>query len=293
MALSSDKQVSPARAVDAAGGSVSGRTGGAVGDRRWLSIVGIGEDGVAGLGEAAREAISGAAHVFGGRRHLALADDLIRGEAHPWPVPFDPSMADVVALKGQQVCVLASGDPFHYGVGVSLARVIGPDQMICHPVPSSFALAAARLGWALQAVDCLSLHVAPVASLRRFLHPGRNLLILTSGARGPADIAGYLVAGGFGTSTISVLEALGGPDEQIRSCRAAEFDLPDVHPLNVVALQVAVDGEGARVLPLSAGLPEDWFGHDGQITKRDVRALTLAALAPRPGELLWDIGAGS
>lgn len=258
---------------------------------KWLAVVGIGEDGAAGLGAAAVHHLAEAEVVFGGRRHLALAAPHIRGEARAWPSPFDASMAAVLALRGRAVCVLASGDPFLHGVGATLARHVAAAEMAVIPAPSAFSLAAARLGWALQAVETISLHGRPVALLRPLLHPGTRILALTSDGRTPAEIAGLLVEAGFGPSILHVLEALGGPGERRQSATAEGFGAAVSAALNLVAIEVAA-GPGARVLPL-AGLDEAVFAHDGQITKREVRAVTLGALAPRRGELLWDVGAGA
>lgn len=256
----------------------------------WLSIVGIGEDGLAGLGEAAKAAIADAEVVFGGVRHLELAMSVISGEAHPWPTPF--SIEPIIGLRGSKVCVLASGDPFHHGVGVTLSRHTRPDEMQVYPYPSSFSLAAARLGWPLQDVLTLSLHGRPLDLIRPHLHPGARILALTSDEHGPAALAKLLAEAGFGISIVTVLEALGGPDETVRTNVAMSFALTDINPLNICAISV-VALPGARILPLTPGLDDALFEHDGQITKREIRALTLSALAPRRGELLWDIGAGS
>lgn len=258
----------------------------------WLSIVGIGEDGLDGLGRNAIAAIEAAEIVFGGKRHLELAAAAIRGEARPWPVPFDAEMSDVVALRGSKVCVLASGDPFFYGVGVTLLRRIDAEETVCYPSPSAFSLAAARLGWALQSVDCVSLHGRSIDLLRPHLHPGARIIALTSDERAPALIAELLTSSGFGQSEFVLLEALGGQRERRRQVRATDFAFDDIDPLNVVAIDV-VAAEGARVLPFAQGLDDSLFEHDGQITKREIRAVTLSSLAPRRGELLWDIGAGS
>ncbi|CAD7050278.1 bifunctional cobalt-precorrin-7 (C(5))-methyltransferase/cobalt-precorrin-6B (C(15))-methyltransferase [Pseudorhizobium endolithicum] len=261
-------------------------------ENRWLSIVGIGEDGIAGLGENARAAIGAATVVFGGRRHLELASPLIRGQARPWPTPFDPSMRDVLEFRGAPACVIASGDPFFFGVGATLARHLQAGEFISFPAPSSFSLAASRLGWPLQDIETISLHGRPLDLIRPFLHPGRRLLALTSDGRGPAALARLLCETGFAGSKMTVLEALGGPAERIRSSDAEGFSFSGVSDLNVVAIEVAAS-RSARILSLAAGLDDDLFEHDGQITKREIRAITLSALAPRPGELLWDIGAGS
>lgn len=261
-------------------------------ETRWLSIVGIGEDGLEGLGGNAIAAIEAAEVVFGGKRHLELAAAAIRGEARPWPVPFDAEMSDVVALRGSKVCVLASGDPFFYGVGVTLLRRIDAEETVCYPSPSAFSLAAARLGWALQSVDCVSLHGRSIDLLRPHLHLGARIIALTSDERAPALIAELLASSGFGQSEFVLLEALGGQRERRRLVRAADFAFDDIDPLNVVAVDV-VAVEGARVLPFTQGLDDSLFEHDGQITKREIRAVTLSTLAPRRGEFLWDVGAGS
>jgi precorrin-6Y C5,15-methyltransferase (decarboxylating) len=259
---------------------------------RWLSIVGLGEDGIAGLGENARAAISAASVVFGGKRHLELAAPLTTGEARPWATPFDATMRDVLALRGTEVCVLASGDPFFFGVGATLSRHVQASEMIAYPAPSAFSLAASRLGWPLQETETVSLHGRPLDLIRPLLHPDRRILALTSDENGPAQLAELLRASGFGSSHLTVLEALGGPSERIRSAMAETFDLADVHVLNLVAVEVKA-AAGARVLPLGFGLDDALFEHDGQITKREIRALTLSALNPRRGQLLWDVGAGS
>lgn len=251
----------------------------------WLSIIGIGEGGLEELSNASRLALSAAEVVFGGPRHLALAGVGTRGRA--WPVPFD--VAPVLAMRGQRVAVLASGDPFWFGVGGSLAAHLPPEQWQVYPTPSTFSLAAARLGWRVEGTACFGLHATPFASTRSALHPGARLLCLLRDGAAVGDFARWLDAHSFGPSVLWVLEALGGPNERIRQTTAAGFDLSDVGAPVALALEVA----GAPGLPRSAGLPDADFAHDGQITKAPVRALTLAALAPRPGMHLWDIGAGS
>lgn len=252
---------------------------------RWLDIIGIGEDGLAGLSGAARAALEQAEHVVGGPRHLALARAGARGQA--WPQPFD--MAPVLALRGRRVAVLASGDPFWFGAGGTLAAQLAPGEWTAHPAPSSFSLAAARLGWRLEAVICLGLHARPFTAARPHLHPGARLLCLLASAEAVGAFAQWLCDQGFGRSTLWVLEALGGPRERVRQSTAQGFDLAGIAAPVAVALEPA----GALGLPRAAGLPDAAFAHDGQITKSPMRALTLSALAPRPGERLWDVGAGS
>jgi precorrin-6Y C5,15-methyltransferase (decarboxylating) len=260
--------------------------------RRWLSIVGLGEDGADGLSPVARNLVAAADIVFGGRRHLALAGALIRGEPRAWPSPFDEGVAAVLAARGRNVCVLASGDPFHYGVGAVLARHVDPSEWVVLPAPSAFSLAAARLGWALADCVLLSLHGRALDLVRPHLQPGARVLALTSDADGPAATARLLADAGFGRSRLTVLEALGGPRERIRAAAADAFALDGIDALNTVAIEVAAAPD-ARIISRAAGLPDDLFEHDGQITKREIRAVTLSALAPCRGETLWDIGAGA
>lgn len=260
---------------------------------RWLTIVGLGEDGLDGLTDLTKSIIANAEIVFGGVRHLELVSLLNLGEKRRWQSPIETSVEEVARLRGRKrVCVLASGDPFHFGIGATLARRIPASEMLVITAPSAFSLAAARMGWPLQDVTVLSLHGRPIELVRRHLHAGRQILALTSDGSGPQQIADLLTDSGFGESKVTVLEALGGPRERILRTTAEGFELGAVNPLNVLAIEVVV-GRDARILPLTPGLPDELFDHDGQITKRDIRALTLSALAPRRGELLWDIGAGS
>ena len=258
--------------------------------RPWLTLVGIGEDGVEGLVPAARAVVAGASLVVGGARHLRLAEPLIRGESMAWPSPMRDGYTAILARAGSDVVVLASGDPFCFGVGSALSALV-PD-IVCIPSPSAFALAAARLGWAQQDVATISFCGRPLEAVFPLLHQGTRLLALSADASTPAALARLLVERGFGPSTLHVLEALGGPRERVRSVRAASGVPGDVGPLNMMAVEV-VAGPEAVVLPLSAGLPDEMFEHDGQLTKQEIRAVTLAALAPCPGQVLWDVGAGS
>jgi len=251
----------------------------------WLTIIGIGEDGLAGLSEASRKALDYAETVFGGERHLALAG--VTGRGRPWRVPFD---ADVVlSCRGRPTAVLASGDPFWYGAGASLAEKLDAGEWIAHSAPSTFSLAAARLGWRLEAIACLGLHAAPFERLVPHLARGARIICLVRDGKAAGELAKWLTARGWGASTFWTLTALGGPREIINAHRADSF-AGDVAGSLVT---VAVETRGAQGLPRSSGLSDDLFVHDGQITKRPVRALALSALAPRPGERLWDIGAGS
>jgi precorrin-6Y C5,15-methyltransferase (decarboxylating) len=260
--------------------------------RPWLSIVGIGEDGIEGLNVTARGLIQSATVVFGGARHLALAASLIRGTSRPWATPFDGSVAEVLAHRGRAVCVLASGDPFFYGAGSLLSRHVAPEETRALPSPSAFSMAASRLLWPLPQSILLSLCGRSLDLIRPHLHPGARILALTSDQQAPAQLARLLCDIGFGRSRLTVLESLAGPHERIRTAHADCFDLERVDSLNTVAVEVAA-AQDARILARTPGLPDDLFEHDGQITKREIRALTLSALSPRRGELLWDVGAGS
>lgn len=250
----------------------------------WLTIIGIGEDGHIPL--PARAALSAAKAIFGAPRHLTLAEIADDSRAQVWPVPF--STAPVLALRGQAVAVLASGDPFWHGAGGVLTEELTPGEWRALPAPSTFALAAARIGWRLEETLCLGLHAAPLARLRPLLAPGMRVLCLMRDGAAPAELAAWLTTHGWGATQVTALERLGGPKERVRQAQAETFAMDCAAPV-----AVALDIAGASGLPRASGLPDDAFAHDGQITKRPVRAVTLSALAPRPGEHLWDVGAGS
>ncbi|NWB22004.1 MULTISPECIES: precorrin-6y C5,15-methyltransferase (decarboxylating) subunit CbiE [unclassified Pseudomonas] len=256
----------------------------------WLTVVGIGKDGFKGLGRNARHALLRASRIIGGQRQLDLLPVCIRGERQVWPSPF--SLEPVLARRGEAVCVLASGDPMFYGVGASLARQVPADELLILPAPSSVSLAAARLGWPLQEVVTLSVVARPMAALNAHLASGVRLLVLSNDGQSPAAIATQLAERGFGASRLSVFEHLGGPDERRIDGIARDWPGEPIAALNLLAIDCVADANTARLSRL-AGLPDSAFRHDGQLTKRDVRAMTLARLAPMPGELLWDVGAGS
>ncbi len=258
----------------------------------WLSLIGLGEDGPAGLGAEAIALIRNAEVVCGGARHLELVAELLTGERHVWLSPFERSMQFVEGQRGRKLVVLASGDPFFFGVGVTLCRRIDRGEMHVIPAPSSFSLAASRLGWALQEVETVSLHGRPLDLIRPHLHEGARIIMLTSDEKGPAALAALLTESGFGETEMTVLEALGGPQERVTRQRAVDFSMAGINSLNVCALSVKA-APLARVLPYANGLDDALFEHDGQLTKREVRAVTMSALAPRFGERLWDIGGGS
>ena len=250
-----------------------------------MTLIGLGEDGLAGLTDASRKAVAEAEVIFGGPRHLALCDAGARGRE--WPLPF--SVEPVLEHRGRAVVVLASGDPFWHGVGGSLAQVLDPSEWRCFPAPSCMTLAAARLGWRLEEVTTLGLHAAPFEVLLPHLAEGARLICTLRDGTAPAALADYLTAQGFGASRLTVMEALGGPREIAREADAATFDLDGIAAPVVVAIAVS----GCAGISHAPGRDPALFAHDSQITKSPMRALTLAALAPRAGELLWDVGAGS
>jgi precorrin-6Y C5,15-methyltransferase (decarboxylating) len=259
---------------------------------RWLSIIGIGEDGAEGLSPVARQLVASAELVVGGKRHLDLAGALIKGRRLGWPSPIRGILPEIQKHRGRPVVVLASGDPFHYGAGEMLMAAVAADEMLCLPQASAFSLAAARLGWSLQDVSIVSLHGRALEGVVRYLQPGGQILALAWDGETPRKLSQMMVERGMGGSKIVVLENMGGPRERVRAATAAGFDLVEVEPLNTIAVEIAASRE-ATVVPLAPGLDDALFEHDGQLTKRDIRAVTLSALAPRQGELLWDVGLGA
>lgn len=257
----------------------------------WLTIVGIGEDGRDGLSPAACAALDGAGIVYAGRRHFALAAPL-PGETRAWPSPIADAYPEILARRGRPTCILATGDPFHYGIGAEIARLVPADEMRVFPQVSAFSLACARLGWPLAETGCLTLHGRALTRIVPHLQPGARLLVLSWDETTPDAVAGLLRDRGFGGSRMTVLEAMGGPRERRRSALAEGFDMTGLDPLNTLAIELAA-GPDARVVPLAPGLDDAWFENDGQLTKSDIRAVTLGALRPRAGQRLWDIGAGA
>lgn len=268
--------------------SVNHKTAGA---KVWLSIIGIGEEGIDGLGWAAGRRLQEAEFIFGGVRHLAFLDGHFPAERIEWPKPFADSVAKVQKLKGCQVALLMSGDPMFYGAGAIFLRYFSPAEVDIYPHVSSFSLAASRLGWSLQDVQCCSAHGRPLSVVLRFLEHGARLLILAHDGGTPALISAMLRQKGFAASTMTVLEHLGGAKENIVSGEAGTFEGTAFCNLNIIALD-CVCHHAAFDFPRFSVLPDHAFIHDGQLTKQDVRAVTLARLAPRRNELLWDVGAG-
>jgi precorrin-6Y C5,15-methyltransferase (decarboxylating) len=257
-----------------------------------LTVVGIGADGWAGLSDPARRAVADAEVVLGGPRQLAMVDGHA-AETRAWPAPMVPALPGLFdGLAGRRVCALASGDPMFYGLGATLCRVLGADRLRVVPHPSSVSLACARLGWPVQEVTVLSAVGRSLDRLRGWVADGRRILVLTPDAGGPARVAEVLAELGHRASELTVLEQLGGPAERVVRGLAGGWAEPPGDPLAVVAVRCVAD-PGTVGLSRAPGLPDDAYEHDGQLTKREIRAVTLARLAPLPGRLLWDVGAGS
>lgn len=257
---------------------------------KWLTIIGMGEDGEAGLSAAAAHALEQAEVVIGAKRLLAFLPKL-KAERHEWPQPFSAVIDRIKPLKGRRTVVLATGDPMNFGAARKLLELVPMSETTIIPNLSAFSLAAAKLGWSLPDCDTLTIHGRPAANLEAFIQPDAKLLVLTEDETSIAVVCKRLIDRGFATSAITVLENLGGPREQITTFVANNNPNKTWSPLNTVAIH-CIASPKAKVLSRIAGLPDEAFQHDGQLTKREVRAATLAALAPAPGQLLWDIGAG-
>jgi len=256
----------------------------------WLNVVGIGADGLSGLPATSRTLVETAELIVGGERHLAMVEnDEARKIA--WEFPLDGLVQEITAARKQRVVVLATGDPMAFGIGSTLARHFDPDDMMILPAPGAFSLAAARMAWPLHGCTCLTAHGRPLELLNHHLQPGRRLLILSHDGTTPGNIAGLLCEAGFGPSQMTVLEVMGGDGEARHESTADTWSRSDVEDLNTVAIE-CIPGPDARIFPQVPGLPDDAFVHDGQMTKCIVRAATVAALAPLPGQTLWDLGAG-
>ena len=257
---------------------------------RWLSVVGIGEDGLDGVSPRGRMLIDNADALVGGGRHLAMIPDDGRARL-TWPTPLTDLMPQIAERRGTPVCVIATGDPMFFGIGVTLSKHFSADEMDVVPSLSAFSLAASRLGWPLADVEQLTLHGRPVTLVVPFIQPGARLMILSDGADTPAQVAQILTERGYGDSRLAVLEHMGGPQERGVEGTAASWNHGNIAAFNTLAVE-CVAGPDAVILPRVPGLPDDAYTSDGNITKREVRAATLAALAPLPGRHLWDVGAG-
>ncbi|WP_371096096.1 precorrin-6y C5,15-methyltransferase (decarboxylating) subunit CbiE [Streptomyces sanglieri] len=258
-----------------------------------VTVVGIGADGWAGLPDAARTELIDAQVLIGGERQLGLLPASCRGQRVPWASPLRPAVPGLLAAHaGSRVAVLASGDPMFYGIGRALTEVLGTDALRILPHPSSVSYACARIGWPVEDTEVVTLVGRPAARLAAALHHGRRVLVLSADARTPAAVAGLLREQGFGPSRLRVLEQLGGADEACLEGTADHWPHPPGDPLNVIAVECRRSPEALR-LGAVPGLPDAAYEHDGQLTKRHIRAAALGVLAPAPGELLWDIGGGS
>lgn len=258
-------------------------------DSPWLHIIGIGEDGLEGLSPATRAVIEAAEVIVGGARHHVLAANPSAETLH-WPSPFDALIGALVARRGQRVVVLATGDPLWFSVGTKIGRHFAPEEITYHPQLSAFQLASVRMGWSMADLETLTVHGRPVEQMIAFIQPDARLLILTTGERTPAQIARFLVERGFGRSRMTVLAAMGG-QEEARFDGVAETWAHSVPAFNTLAVECKAAADAA-LLPRVPGLPDDVFIHDGTMTKREVRAATLAKLIPMRGGLLWDVGCG-
>ncbi|MGC3939037.1 precorrin-6y C5,15-methyltransferase (decarboxylating) subunit CbiE [Roseobacter sp. EG26] len=255
----------------------------------WVTIIGLGEDGLNGLPPASKSALNAAEIVMGPPRHLALLGSL-PCQTIEWPVPFADGIDTLLGLRGRQVVVLASGDPFWFGAGATLARHLADGEWTSLPAPSTFSQVANRMGWSLEKTPCFGLHTAPLTRLRPTLAQGAKMIVLLRDGSAVEELCSYLTHETFGAATLTVFEALGGPRECVTTFKAnAVVPKPFTHP---VCVAVDIAGEG-QAMPLASGRADEWFESDGQMTKRPVRAMTLSALAPRPFEHLWDIGGGS
>ncbi len=252
----------------------------------WLTIIGLGEDGLDGLPPASRSALESAEIVMGPPRHLALVGETT-GEQIEWPVPFSDGLEVLKGYQGRNVVVLASGDPFWFGAGSVIARKFGPEHWKAIPGTSTFSLAAAHLGWPIEQTTCLGLHAAPISRIRPKLADGNRAIVLLRDGDSVKDLTAILDASGFGESTIWVMESLGGAQEKVTQFQSNKVNGSFKYP---VCVAIEMKGIG---LPKSSGLPDENFETDGVMTKRPIRAITLSALAPRPGEQLLDIGGGS
>jgi precorrin-6Y C5,15-methyltransferase (decarboxylating) len=255
----------------------------------WLHIVGIGEDGLDGLVPATRAVVEAAEVILGGERHHTLTDGL-EARRIAWPSPFDALLETLPSLRGKRVVVLATGDPLWYSVGTRIGRSLPPGEIVYHPQLSAFQLAAARMGWSLADLETLTVHGRPVEQMIAFIQPDARLLILTTGAETPAQIARFLTERGFGDSPMTVLANMGGADETRFDAIARNWS-HEVPPFNTLAVE-CIAAPDAALLPRVPGLADELFQHDGTMTKREVRALTVAKLMPMRGALLWDIGTG-
>ncbi|MBL4740100.1 MAG: precorrin-6y C5,15-methyltransferase (decarboxylating) subunit CbiE [Sneathiella sp.] len=258
----------------------------------WLNIIGVGDDGLGGLNAPARAALDVATLIIGGDRHLSMLPDNDKRPRLSWPSPLIKLVEDVLARRGENICILATGDPMHYGIGVTFAKRLSADEMAVYPALSAFSLAASRLGWDLSCAICITLHGRPLELLIPNLVSGARIFALSDNGQTPLQVAKLLTAKGFGNSKIIVLEHMGGPKEAQITELARDWSKTDCEDLNTVAIECVADPDALQLSSVP-GLPDEAFAHDGQLTKKEIRSATLSALSPCAGQLLWDIGAGS
>ena len=181
-------------------------------NERAITVVGIGADGMAGLGDAARAELRGATVIYGSRRQLDLLDDTVTAQRREWPSPMRPAL-EALRDSTESAHVVASGDPMLHGIGATLVNILGVDRVTVLPHVSSVTLACARMGWAVQDTEVISLMTErPHTAVRR---GGRAIVLCRDGAD-PVIIARLLTESGRGDSELSVLEQLGGPGERHR-----------------------------------------------------------------------------
>ena len=257
----------------------------------WITVIGIGDDGLDGLPQSHINLINEAEVLVGGKRH----HDKVRNtsaEVLDWGQGFDQIFLKLEKRRGKKIVVLASGDPMHFGVGSILVRAFGKEAITIYPALSAFSLAAARMGWSIPEVDCLTIHGRPLENLNKFIIHNARLLILSKNGSSPVEVANLLDKKGFGESKITVLEHLGGINEDKICEKAAQWKKTRCANLNTIAIKCVADGN-IPMLSRVPGLPDEVYENDGQLTKREVRAITLAQLQPLSGQVLWDIGSGS
>lgn len=261
-------------------------------DQHWLTILGVGDNGLDSLSGEALKHFEKAEVIIAPSRVLDVINTGDR-ETIPWTFGVKETIAFIEGRRGQPTTILATGDPMHFGIGATLRRYFSANEMLVVPSPSGFSLAGAKMGWALQDVAMISLHGRAVACLHPYILPGKRIISLTSNARTLREAAKALSDRGYGRSQMTLLEHIGGVSEKMTTLSADELLVGDhsFMDFNMLAIEVSESPE-TRILPTIAGLPDDAFVHDGQLTKREVRAATLAFLQPVPGQTLWDVGAG-
>ena len=265
--------------------------------KKWLRIIGIGEDGWDDLAADSKELLFEAEIVFGGERHMKMIPEDWEGERIVWPSPIRDAVTKIVSWRpaesgsGKIVAVMASGDPLCYGIAAKLLRHLPIEEIWIKPALTTFSLICSRVGWSLPDVETLTIHGRPVEMLHPFVQPGAKLLVLNKDEGSPKQTAKLLNARGFGKSRITVLEHLGGIKERQFSGKADSWTHPEGATLNAMALE-CIPESNATILSRIPGLPDEAFFHDGQLTKREIRAVSLSRLMPVVDQVLWDVGAG-